>query len=95
MDKAKRASVQCLALKRYLEWRAGPRPINRVTDDRMANLSQVNANLVGAPRFEPASEERRRAAEFLDDFIMSDGAHALPRRAGDPSAAVPAINHEP
>jgi len=86
--------VERLALERNLEWSAGPRPINGLTDDRMANFGQVNADLVRAPRFEAASELGGRAAEYLDDFIMSDSADALPCSAGYPSAAVPSVSHE-
>jgi hypothetical protein len=89
---SERLRVQCLALERNVEWRSTPWAIHGFTDYGMANLGQVNADLMRASRFEPASEPGSRAAESLNHFIMSDGADAPVGSADYASAAVAPVS---
>jgi hypothetical protein len=60
----------------------------------MSNFGQVNTDLVGSARLEPAREQGRSAAEFFDDFIVSNCAGTLPGVATNSSAAVPAVRDQ-
>jgi len=94
MDKAKGVGVQSLALERDFELRLAPRTVNRLTDYRMSDFSQVNADLVGAPCLKAASEPRGDFAESLDNFVVRNSPDAVAWCSGDPSAAVATVGDE-
>ena len=42
------------------------RPVDRIAEQRMADMGEMDADLVGASGLQPAGDEARRAERFLD-----------------------------
>ena len=72
----------------------GARPVDRVDDDRVSDLGQIDADLVGPAGLEPAGHLAGNLAEALDDLEVSHGGKTLGKDAGNPVAAVAAIGNQ-
>src|SRR5947209_8211779 len=70
-----------------------PLAINFVAADRVAQLSEVDADLMGATCFEPAPEQGM-AGQALRHFDMGDGLLARVRTQSAAAPAVAAIAHQ-
>lgn len=57
--------MQGLAGERDRELGPGARPVDRVADDRVSDLGQMNADLVGPAGLEPADHQAGNLAEAL------------------------------
>ena len=82
VDEAERLGVQRLAREPGLGARLLAGAVDGVADDRMADLGQMNADLVGPAGLEPAGEQGGDRAEVFDDAIVGDRRSALRRGRG-------------
>ena len=94
MDEAERLGVERLAVEVGLGARLVAGAVDGVADDRMADLGQVDADLVGPAGLEPAGDEGGHRAEPLDDAVMGDAVPPLAAAAGDAAAEVAAVGDQ-
>jgi hypothetical protein len=92
--KSKRRRVECLALERNLKGRQAPRSVDGLADHWVADLGEVDADLMRTPRLKPASDLGREPTEFLDHFVVGNGANSLAGASGDAFAAISPVRHE-
>ena len=69
---SERLGMKGLAMKLRLGSRAILGTIDRVADDRMADIGHVDADLMGPAGLEPAGDERRDGAEPFEYAIVRD-----------------------
>ena len=94
MDEAKRLGVKRLAVKLGLARGLLAGPVDRLADDRMAHLGQVDADLVGPPGFQPAGDQRGNRAKPLDDPEVGHSVLPFTGHPRDAPAEVAPVDHE-
>ena len=77
VDKAQGLGVQGLAGERDRELGPGVRPVDRVDDDRVSDLGQMDVDLVGPAGLESASHQAGNLTEALEDLEVSHGGNTL------------------
>ena len=94
MFKSESLGVKRLAMEGGLAAGAVAGTVDRVSDDGVPDIGEMDADLVGPAGFEPACDERGHRSETFDDAIMGDGVLALAGHASDASAEVAAIGDQ-
>lgn len=94
VHESKCLGVKCLAGERGGEAARCFASVDGITHDRMADLGEMDPDLVGAPGFEAAGEQAAPEAEVFDHLVVRDCRNAVLRAVCDAAAAVAAVGHE-